>query len=94
MNTKRLAIFLLLATGLFLIPLVAMQFTSEVNWTVSDFAMGGFLLFSTAIALELLLRTTNKPQYRAAIICVVLIILFLVWADLAVGIFGTPISGH
>lgn len=36
----------------------------------------------------------KKKQKRALIIIFISGILFLIWAELAVGIFGTPWAGH
>ncbi|MBT8281696.1 MAG: hypothetical protein KJO16_08970, partial [Muriicola sp.] len=49
---KRLGLILLGAASVLLIPLIAMQFTSEVNWTAGDFLVAGILLLSTAFLLE------------------------------------------
>ena len=38
------------------LPLVAMQFTDEVVWTLGDFVVGGVLLAVIGIALELALK--------------------------------------
>ena len=38
------------------IPLVAMQFTKEVNWTLSDFLMMGILLFATVFTIDIGLK--------------------------------------
>ena len=71
--------------SILLIPLVAMQYTSEVNWTLSDFMEMGTMLLVVGILLELILR--SKAKYRiAAAIAVVLAFLWL-WAELAVGLF-------
>lgn len=84
---------LLAVVMLLLIPLIAMQFTNEVNWTASDFVVAGILLFGTGFLAELLLRKVKNKNYRIAAVAVLLVILFLVWAELAVGIFGTPFAG-
>jgi hypothetical protein len=78
---------------LLLVPLIAMQFTSEVNWTLSDFVVAGVLLFGTGIMCELVMRKVKEVEKRIVICGVILIVLFLIWAELAVGVFGTPFAG-
>lgn len=92
--TKRFTIILLVITGLLSIPLVAMQFTNDVNWSLSDFAIAGFLLFGTGLACEFSLQNIRKITYRLAICSGLLLLLCLLWLELAVGIFGSPISGN
>jgi hypothetical protein len=75
------------------IPLVAMQFTNEVNWSLSDFMIMGALLSVTGLAIELVTRKVKSIQWRIAICLGILFLLFLVWAELAVSIFGTPFAG-
>ena len=60
MKSKRLQFIGFTILLLLLIPLVAMQFTSEVNWTLSDFVVGGMLLFGTGIICELVIRKLKK----------------------------------
>lgn len=81
------------AAILLMIPLIAMQFTKEVNWTGSDFIIGGVLLFGTAFICELVLRNVKTLKSRIIICVTILAILMLVWAEMAVGIFGSPIAG-
>lgn len=51
---NRIFIWIALATGLILsIPLIAMQFTSGVNWTLADFVVMGTLLMATGFTLSL-----------------------------------------
>jgi len=78
---------------LLLIPLVAMQFTTEVRWTVSDFLVAGFMLLGTGILLEIILKQVKKRPYRRLLIALLLVLFLLAWAELAVGIFGTPFAG-
>ena len=75
------------------IPLVAMQFTSEVNWKASDFIIMGILLLGTGLIFELVLRKIQKPQHRVLVCGLLVLALFLVWAELAVGVFGSPFAG-
>ncbi|HEX6333991.1 MAG TPA: hypothetical protein VFZ78_07175 [Flavisolibacter sp.] len=91
-NTRLFGI-LITATILLLIPLVAMQFTSEVDWDGRDFAIMGVLLFGTGLLCELVLRTVKHAEYRVLLVAALLVLLFLIWAELAVGIFGTPFAG-
>jgi len=76
------------ALGLWLLPLVAMQFTTEVNWSPGDFLLFGLMLLVTGGALELLLRAGRSTTYRLAAVIAVLTGFFLVWANLAVGLVG------
>jgi len=93
MNNKRLTFILITATILLLIPLVAMQFTEEVNWTLADFLVAGVLLYGTGLLCELILRKVKKVKLRIALCIAIIIVLLLIWAEMAVGIFGTPIAG-
>ncbi|MCF8273268.1 MAG: hypothetical protein K9I95_05490 [Flavobacteriaceae bacterium] len=94
MKNKRLLVILLTVAVILLIPFIAMQFTNEVNWTLFDFVIAGILLLATGFICELAIRKIKNIKYRIAICISVLVIIFLVWADLSVGIFGTPFSGH
>ena len=78
---------------LLLIPLVAMQFTSEVAWTLSDFVAAGVLLLSTGLTCELIMRKVNKIEHRIVLCGAILVAFVLIWLELAVGIFGTPFAG-
>ena len=71
-----------------------MQFTDEVNWTLADFIVAGVLLLGTGLLCELVVRKVTKIEYMIALCIVILGAFLLIWAELAVGIFGTPFSGH
>ena len=90
MRNKRLIIILTTAVVVLFIPFVAMQFTNEVDWKIIDFAIMGILLFGIGLLCELVLRKVKSTQNRIIICGAILFMFFLVWAELAVGIFGTP----
>lgn len=79
-----------LATALLLaVPLVAMQFSDEVDWNLFDFLVAGALLFGTGLAYVLLTGRTGSIAYRVAAGVALASALFLVWANLAVGLIGS-----
>ncbi len=90
---KRFCLIALITVSILLIPFVAMQFTDEVNWGILDFLVAAFLLFTTGCLLDLIIRRINKPSTKLLLSLAILLIFFLIWAELAVGIFGTPFGG-
>ena len=92
-KNRRLIAIILAVPLLLLIPFFGMQFSSEVNWSLFDFLIMGALLLGVGLAFEFVMRTVPNKLYRIAIIAIVLIVFFLIWAELAVGIFGSPFAG-
>lgn len=76
-----------------LVPLLAMQFTNEVDWDLFDFAVMGALLVGTGVTYVLLARMVSNGQQRLMLGLGLAVAFFLIWAELAVGVFGTPIAG-
>lgn len=92
-QNKRLYGIALTVALLLLLPLLAMQFTDEVVWNLFDFVVAGVLLLGTGLLCELVLRKVKNTQHRILICGAILVLLFLLSAELPVGIFGTPIAG-
>ena len=90
---KRLIAILVSVPLLLLIPLIAMQLSDEVNWSASDFVIMGILLLTVGLVSELVWRKVGNARHRIIALLVVLGLFLLVWAELAVGIFGTPFAG-
>lgn len=90
MNSSRLRLLSpLLLLG---IPALAMTWTDEVNWSLLDFCLMGVLLLTLSFAIRLIRLRFPKHQKRVYIV-VVILLFFLLWAELGVGIFGSPIAG-
>ena len=75
----------LVTAGILLIPLIAMQFTEEVQWTLSDFVIMGIMLFVTGLLVELVLQKMGKYRFIAA--AGILLLFLWIWVELAVGLF-------
>ena len=86
MKNKSLTHIISVLAILLLIPFIAMQFTTEVKWTLMDFIVAGILLLSTGLACNFVIQKVKNTKFRIAICLTILAILLLVWAELAVGI--------
>ena len=81
---------LALATALLLlVPLVAMQFSQEVKWSLSDFVFMGTLLFGTGLAYLLLMSRSSNAVYRLGAGVALAAGLLVVWVNAAVGFIGS-----
>jgi hypothetical protein len=72
---------------LLLVPLVAMQFTSEVAWSGSDFVAAAVMLLSAGLGYVAVAARLRARRQRLIAGGVALFALLTVWAELAVGIF-------
>jgi len=93
MKNKRVILIFSVIAILLLIPLIAMQFTHGVDWDIGDFAIMGILLSVTGVSCKLILRKVKNIKTRIFLCGIILLIFFLIWAELAVGIFGSPMAG-
>ena len=91
--SKRLLLIFGTVILLLLIPFTAMQFSDEVNWSAMDFAIMGVLLLAMGLIVNMIGKRIRKKSSRILLIAAVAVVFLLVWAELAVGIFGTPFAG-
>ncbi len=77
------------AAGLILLPLVAMQVTSEVDWSPADFVFAIVLIGGMGLMFEVAVRLSRNIAYRAGFAFALLAIFLLIWINLAVGIIGS-----
>ncbi|MGB3337315.1 MAG: hypothetical protein WBA73_09060 [Devosia sp.] len=75
------------AAALLLLPLAAMQFTSDVKWGAEDFLAAALLLGGAGLALEVMVRLVQDARARLAIGLAIAAAFGLIWVELAVGIF-------
>ena len=91
---KRRLLILVAILALLAIPLIAMQLTAEVNWSPADFLVMGILLLGMGLGIDYVLGSIQNALKRQALITIAVIVFLLLWAELAVGIFGTPLAGN
>jgi len=77
------------AAALLVLPLIAMQFTRDVNWTTSDFIVWGIMLATVGGLFELAVRLSPLPSYRAGFGVALLGAFLVTRTNLAVGIVGS-----
>jgi hypothetical protein len=88
MKKKNIIRIIIAVALLLMIPLIAMQFTNEVNWTPADFIFAGFALLGAGLMYEFIASRAGDIVYRLAVGLAVGTALLLLWANLAVGIIG------
>ncbi|RDI55138.1 hypothetical protein [Microvirga subterranea] len=71
-----------------LLPLIAMQFTDEVDWNATDFAVLGIMLTGACGAYELAASRNGNIAYRAGVGVALVAAFILIWMNLSVGIIG------
>ncbi|MEA3031485.1 MAG: hypothetical protein QOG13_2810 [Sphingomonadales bacterium] len=74
---------------LLLLPLIAMQFTREVNWTAFDFVVAAVLFGSVGLTFELIVRRSPSLAYRAGAALAVFTAFLTIWVNGAVGMIGS-----
>jgi hypothetical protein len=79
--------------GVLAIPFVGSLITSEVNWSVRDYILGGVVLFAFSTAITAVLRSVRIGR-KGVVIALMALLFVLLWTEMAVGIFGSPIAGN
>jgi hypothetical protein len=93
MQIKIIIRIVLITAFILSIPFVAMRFTDEVVWNRADFVIAGVLMFGSGLAFAIIVKMLANPKIRVISTVAILGVLILAWAELAVGIFGTPFAG-
>ena len=74
---------------LLMLPAVAMQFTSEVDWSLADFIFAAVLFGTVGLAFELIVRTSDSLAYRFGAGLAVVAAFLTIWVNGAVGMIGS-----
>lgn len=65
----------------------------ELDWSGFDFLFMTLLILAFSILINFILYYLSSSEFKFLIIFILVIIFILIWAELAVGIFGTPFAG-
>ncbi len=88
--TKRIVAPLILL----IIPLFGTIFFKQVNWSVFDFLIMGSLLLILGLGVHLMVEKIKNKKLRWVYLIYLILIFLILWAELAVGIFGSPLAGN
>jgi len=76
------------------IPVIGNLISKEFDWSASDFGIAAVLLFGTAFLIDFIQRIIKNKTYKILFCAGLVLMLLLIWAELAVGLFGTPFAGN
>jgi len=76
------------------IPLIGMWITDEINWSPFDFIIMGSLLTLLGAGINFVINYTKNSNNKTLYIGILVLIFLLIWAELSVGIFDSPIAGN
>jgi hypothetical protein len=80
-SKKNIYIVFLGTFFILLLPLIAMQFTKEVNWSVGDFVVAGMLLSFFGYIYKVLTKSSSKPIKNLVIGLIVFALFIFVWVS-------------
>tara|TARA_B110000967_G_scaffold208293_1_gene260005 strand:+ start:896 stop:1165 length:270 start_codon:yes stop_codon:yes gene_type:complete len=79
---------------LLLLPLIGSALSDDVNWSLFDFFLMGGMLLLMSTSIHLIISKKISSKNKALLVGISVLIFLLIWAELAVGIFGTPFTGR
>jgi hypothetical protein len=79
---QSLYVVLITTLCILLLPLIAMPFTSEVNWSLGDFIVAGVLISFFGYLYTVLTKSSANIARRLAVGLLVLGLFMLVWLSL------------
>jgi hypothetical protein len=62
-----------------------------MDWSFLDFFIMSFLIFACLFSMRIAYNKVN--QYKKLILWMIFIFFIMLWAEMAVGIFNSPIAG-
>ena len=68
-------------------------YSSEVNWSRTDYVIATMFLFAFTSLVIITLKINLSIRYKVGLIALLIILFLTIWIELAVGLFGSPFSG-
>lgn len=90
---KKFLIRLVTVWSILMLPLVGGQLSTEIQWDLADYLVAAVLLTAAVIGVELILIFNLSKRQQMVLLIVFFLSFLLLWAELAVGIFGSPLAG-
>ena len=71
-----------------------MWITDEINWSPLKLIIMGSLLTLLGAGINFVINYTKNSNNKTLYIGILVLIFLLIWAELSVGIFDSPIAGN
>ena len=81
-----------ITVAVLLVVFLASLLSDQVMWSIYDFLVGGGPIFVFA-TIEVILWNKLKSQHRLFVVLFVLLVFLILWAEMAVGLFDSPLAG-
>lgn len=78
---------------LLLIPLIGTVVSDVVNWSLFDFVIMGILLILLGVVINFVTTRSKNLKKQILYIGFIVLLFLAIWAELAVGVFGTIFAG-
>lgn len=91
--SKKTMIYTAIILVLLALPLIGMQFSNAIDWKARDFAIATVLLVLAILVIEITKRIVPNKTPRRIFMAVGILVIVLIWLELAVGVFNSPIAG-
>jgi len=79
--------------ALLLIPFFGTIFSNQVNWSLFDFIVMGVILGLFGLSIHFVFEKIKQKKLRIILLFLIVLFFLMIWAELAVGIFGSPFAG-
>ena len=81
-----------ITVAVLLVVFLASLLSDQVTWFIYDFLISGGLIFVFA-TIETILWNKLKSKHRLFVVLFVLLVFLILWAEMAVGLFDSPLGG-
>jgi asparagine N-glycosylation enzyme membrane subunit Stt3 len=92
-SSKKIMMYTGIILALLALPLIGMQFSNAIDWKAGDFVMAAVLLVLATLVIETTNRIIPNKTLRRVLMAVGILVIVLIWLELAVGVFNSPIAG-
>ena len=91
---KIVIVSLTLTFVILLFPFVASVLSKEFNWSFFDYCISGILIFSSITIFSMITALKLTKRNRIILASIFILVILILWIELAVGIFDSPIAGN
>ncbi|TPV31424.1 hypothetical protein FJ651_14620 [Paucihalobacter ruber] len=93
MKQKQFVYLMVGVVALLMLPLIGSYISAEINWSLFDYIVMGILLTVTGLTAILVYNRFKNSKLKFLYLAIIGVVFLLIYIELAVGLFGSPIAG-